>query len=92
MKFNLQKFGNDDTLRTSEELKLGLRRSVDYKIEYLAGLENPRTDLTAAEVEDVQRFLIDNAIFLPSSAASDSYTSIGTAYIESKGTLDLDIS
>ncbi len=95
--FNLQQFGNDDRYYTSNELRIGLRRRGDLKIEYVATLQNPKRSVNQvdnafiASVQSAAQYLIDNAVFLDSQTY-DSYTSIGAAYVEEKSNLDLDLS
>lgn len=89
--FDIQLFGDNDTVVASRELKIGFRRTGDYKIEYIAGLENPTLNISAASVESAAQYCVTNGIFLD-SGGTDSYTAVGTAYIEEKVTKDLDLS
>lgn len=95
--FNIQLFGDDDVLTSSNELKIGLRRSGDLKIEYVATLQDPYKSVNQLdnefieEVRTAAQYLIDNAIFLDSRGIGN-YTEVGTAFVEEKSNLDLDIS
>ena len=96
-KFNLQLFGQDDVYTAENILKIGLRRQGDLKIEYVATLQNPLKSVNQLDnqfIQDVQtaaQYLVNNGIFLDSQN-SESYTSVGAAFVENKSNLDLDLS
>lgn len=89
--FNIQRFGDNDTITSNSELALGYERS-DGSIQYIK-LQNPKLNLTESAVRSAMKNLTDNAILLDSKDGSAfSESSIFTAYTEEKVTKNLDIS
>lgn len=89
--FDIQLFGTNDTITTAYTLGLGYERS-DDSVQYIK-LQNPRSDLTADEVQEVMTFIASNNLLLDSKTNEPfSTTDILTAYTENKITTNLDLS
>ena len=78
-----------ETVKTTRELKINYGfYDGDYRLETI---ENPRNDLTSADIGDLSSWLVTNQVVLGDKAGA-RFVGINEAYIESKTDVTLDLS
>lgn len=92
MDFNLQLFGNNDTVTSGHNLYMGLTQA-DDKVQYFK-IQSPSYNLTEYDVKDFLTYAISGNFLIDESTGTPfSDTSvIFTAYTETKETRNFDIS
>lgn len=77
-----------DIIKSADNLIIGFEDH-NGKTQYMTALPNPKTNLTADSVRAAAEYIVEHGIFLDKSGAS--YTSVVTAYRETKSSRSLDI-
>ncbi len=87
--FDIQRFGSNDIVTTSIELKLEL--IFEDNDSRTITVQNPRSNVTKAEVEAVSQTLLDTQAFVGDKKGSP-FSHVGSAYIISRTRRKLDLS
>lgn len=91
IEFDIQLFGDNDTVTASYELNLGFERA-DETVQYLK-IKQPSYNLEPADPSDFMTYAITGQFLLDESTGEPfSLTSIFTAYTVEKSIRKLDIS